>query len=310
MMNIETFLSLPAEEIAHTVREAGPKVCVFPINGTRRWFMLEHSFTDHDNPEKLYLESMIQCYVRLYGMLFQYGIDTVLAPAFGPDLMARGDEYTQMASQGWAQMMNHPDFLELCESYQIGIHFYGDYRKVFAGTQHAQILDVFDELSARTASHAGRRLFFGLFAHDPAEQIAELAIHYYLQYKVMPEKCTLIELYYGEYVPPVSFFIGFDKFSVFDMPLVATGNEDIYFTVAPSPYFTERQLRNILYDHLYLRPEEDMDYSNISLQGWNCMRDFYRLNRENSLGVGARHAVAKFWYPLPQVRLPDNFTES
>ena len=41
-MDIETFQSMPTTEVANLVREAGPKVCVFPINGTRRWFVLEH----------------------------------------------------------------------------------------------------------------------------------------------------------------------------------------------------------------------------------------------------------------------------
>ena len=41
-MDLATFQSLPTEKIAQLVRANGQKVCVFPINGTRRWFMLEH----------------------------------------------------------------------------------------------------------------------------------------------------------------------------------------------------------------------------------------------------------------------------
>ena len=40
-MELESFLQLPLEEAARLVRADGPKVAVFPINGTRRWFMLE-----------------------------------------------------------------------------------------------------------------------------------------------------------------------------------------------------------------------------------------------------------------------------
>jgi len=42
MITLDSFLNLPKPEIAKLVRESGNQVCVFPINGTRRWFALEH----------------------------------------------------------------------------------------------------------------------------------------------------------------------------------------------------------------------------------------------------------------------------
>ena len=64
-------------------------------------------------------------------------------------------------------------------------------------------------------------------------------------------------------LPPVELFIGFDKFTVFDMPLLTTGEEDLYFSVSPSPYMTIRQLRAILYDHLYVRRTPEPDYTTL-----------------------------------------------
>jgi len=113
-------------------------------------------------------------------------------------------------------------------------------------------------------------------------------------------------MYYGEYVEPVDFFVGFDKFCVFDMPLVGTGNEDLYFTIRPSPYLSERQLRHILYDHLYSRRGGDPDYSIMSSDDWSLMKDFYRGNIDRTMGVGIRRG--QIWYPLPQVELPPDFT--
>jgi adenosine tuberculosinyltransferase len=309
-MDAMTFYNLPTEDIATLVRNSGPKVCVFPINGTRRWFMLEHPSVTEENYQKAYLEAMIQSYIRLYSMFFEHGLNIVLAPAFGPDLMARGEEYTQMATKGWVQMVNHPDFIKFCESCQVRIRFYGNYEKVFKATPYAHLLEVFNKLSMETAKHNQNRLFFGLFAQDATETIAELSIHYYKQHQCVPDKHTLVELYYGEHVPPVDFFIGFDKFAAFDMPLVSTGNEDLYFTVAPSPYLTQNQLRRILYDHLYMRPEKETDYSEITEEELTLMREFYQSNSDKTLGIGARHQQAKFWYPMPEVKLPDSITRS
>lgn len=308
-MNIKMFLNLPKKEIAQIVQEAGPKVCVFPINGTRRWFLLEYPSVTEDTYQVTYLDAMIHCYIRLYSMFFEHGLSTVLAPAFGPDLMARGEDYTRMAAMGWVQMVNHPDFIEFCASHQVRIRFYGDYIKVFEASPYAHLLKVFEGLSEKTAEHQRNRLFFGLFAQDATDAVAKLSIDYYKKHQRMPDKRTLVELYYGEYIAPVDFFIGFDKFAVFDMPLVATGDEDLYFTVAPSPYLTENQLRRILYDHLYMRPGEETDYEDMTQETIHLMRDFYKANADKTLGIGMRHQRANFWYPLPEVELPDSFTE-
>jgi adenosine tuberculosinyltransferase len=96
----------------------------------------------------------------------------------------------------------------------------------------------------------------------------------------------LIRKYYGEELPPVSMFIGFDKFSVFDMPLLATGEEDLYFSLSPSPYMTQHQLRAILYDHLYVRPTPEPDYTKLTEKELNWLRDYYQRNKDYAFGVG------------------------
>jgi tuberculosinol/isotuberculosinol synthase len=307
-INIETFQNLPTAEVARLVRAAGPKVCVFPINGTRRWFMLEHSPEQKEDFLASYLNMVVQRHIELYRLLFDHGLDTLLTPAFGPDIMGREQGYVQMAAEGLARLTKHPDFLKFYETYQVRVRFYGDYRKFFGPTPYAYLADLFDEVTARTVAHDRHRLFFGLFAHDATETIAELAVNYHAEYGRVPDKRTLVELYYGEHVGAVDLFIGFDKFCAFDMPLVATGSEDLYFTVSPSPYLTERQLRDILYDHLYTRREEEPDYEAMGPDDWAWMRDFYRANSEKTLGVGIKQKRGGFWYPLPQMELPDGFT--
>lgn len=299
-MDRDAFLNLPTEELAQIVRTRGPKVMVFPINGTRRWFMLEHRETDKNftSSQDDYLPVLIKQYIELFKLVFEHGVPTLLTPSFGPDLMQRGVEYVRMVVEGLVRLTTHSDFGDFFKDYDVRVHFYGDYHKYLSGPGYASLLGKFDNLVRRTASHSRCRLFFGLFAHDATETIAEYAVQHYLKHGHVPDRHILVEKYYGEYVDPVDVFIGFDKFSVFDMPLLALGNEDLYFTVAPSPYLTACQLRNILYDHLYTRRAQESD-------NWSAMRDFYRVNREATLGVGAERDG--FWYPLPQVNLPQGF---
>jgi len=299
-LDIETFQRLSAQEVAAIVRAAGPKVCVFPINGTRRWFMLEHPPKEGEDPISRYLDMAGQRHVELYRLLFDHGLDTLLTPVFGPDLLERGEEYMQIAAEGLARLAADSHFLEFYHTYQVRVRFYGDYRNFFRATAYADLSDLLDEASSRTAQHERYRLFFGVCAQEAVGVIAELVVGYYIQHGHTPDSCTLVELYYGEPVSPVDLFIGFDKLCVFDMPLLATGNEDLYFTVSPSPYLNERQLRGILYDHLFARRGGEPDPSTVGPDDWAWMKRFYRANSERTLGVG-RLGPGGFWFPLPQV---------
>jgi len=300
-IDLETFRQLPIEQIAQLVRQAGPKVCVFPINGTRRWFMLEYPAQRESEFAAGYLQVIIQRHVELYQIFFDCGIHTLLTPAFGPDLLERGPEYIQMSAEGLEKLCADPIFLDFCRAYQVRVRFYGDYATYLPQAGCAHLLDTFEQLVAQTMSYDRHRLFLGLFAHDATETVAELAVRYYNTHGRVPDKHTLTELYYGEYVEPVDLFIGFDRFAAFDMPLVAVGSEDLYFTVCPSPYFSREQLLDILYDHLYARKGEP-DYEAMDDQDWTLMRRFYQANSGHTQGIGTAHKG--IWYPQCQVNQP------
>lgn len=303
-MDLETFRGLPTEEVARLVRDAGPKVCAFPVNGSRRWFMLEHPPERVEILTSTYLDAMTWRQIELYQLLFDHGLDTLLSPLLGQDLMKRGEDYIHMAAEGLARLVTHPDFLDFYQAYEVRVRFYGGYRKFLGSTPYAYLCDLFDKAMAQTILHNRHRLFFGLFAHDATETVAEIAVRFYQEHGHPPHKCQIVEAYYGEHVEPVSIFIGFSKCRAYFMPLLTTGTEDLYFTVSPSPYLTERQLRDILYDHLYAR-RGGPDYTAMGPGDWGLMREFYWANLENTLGVGTKRGGV--WFPLPQVKLPAAF---
>lgn len=300
----DAFLSLPMDEVAHLVRDAGPKVCVFPINGTRRWYLLEHEQQESVDSAQGYLDALTKRHIELYQLVFDHGIETLLTPIFGPDLLERGEDYVDMAIEGMERLGTHSEFLDFYEAYGVRVRFYGDYQDYLDPAPANRLAHAFQQVTEDTLEHDRCRLFFGVFAHDAVETVAELSVAFYEKEGRVPDRRTLVELYYGEYVPPVDLFIGFDKFSAFDMPLVATGAEDLYFTVAPSAYLTARQLRLILYDHMVVRPEVESDYSDLTQEGQQLMREFYRANVDKTQGIGARKNRRSFWHPLPQVSLP------
>ncbi len=304
-MDLDTFLNLPTEKVAQLVHQDGPKVCVFPINGTRRWFMLEYPEQTASSFTETYLSISGQRHIELYKLFFDHGIDTLVTPIFGPDLLERGDDYRALLEKGLLRFAQHKDFLNFYATYDVRVRIYGDAERYLQNTPYVAALEAYEVLAQHTAAHQSHRLFFGVCAHDASETVSQFGIHFYQEFGRSPTQREIVESYYGEYVESVDMFIGFaDRPAVFDMPLISTGNEDLYFTISPSPYLNTRTLRNILYDHLYTRRVNDADYETLSPQEWQKLADFYAHNRHHVLGLGHRHHNSNIWYPLPQVKLP------
>jgi tuberculosinol/isotuberculosinol synthase len=296
VITFERFLELPTGEVAALVKAAGQKVCVFPVNGTRRWFMLEHAQKIGNNFIAAYMDESIRNHVGLCSLLFDHGIDTILAPVFGRELMHRGDEYTKRVGiDGLVRTATDVNYREFFDGYDVKVRFYGDYRDVLTGTPYEYALKSMYEVTEATRQNSRFHLFFGVFADESLETVARLSVEHYLAQGVVPDKQTLVRKYYGEDVPPVSLFIGFDKFSTFDMPLLSTGAEDLYFSISPSPYMTERQLRTILYDHLYLRGVPEPDYTQLSAGQLDWLREYYHRNQDTVLGTG--RLMFDLWLP-------------
>lgn len=295
MIPLQKFLQLPATEAAQLVRTSGSQVCVFPFNGTRRWFLLEHGRENHQDPAQAYIELTSKRYIEMYQMLFDHGLDTVIAPVFGGEILSRGPEYMEQIGYSMSLLAEHPYFLSFYEEYNVRVHFYGDYRKELNGTPYAYLCDLFDNVTRQTSKNNKYRLFYGVFGTDATEAIAKMSAEHNKNKNSIPTRRELIEMYYGEYIEKADIFIGFEKFSVFDYPMLSSGGESLYFTVAPSLYMSEKQLRNILYDHIYLRPLQEPDYFKMPMEDFEVMRNFYEANIEKTFGTG--DVQGGIWYP-------------
>ena len=306
MISQEEFLSISTPDVAKLVRESGSKVCVFPINGTRRWFALEHASKAQENdpdPIQAYMNIASQNHISLYRLFFDHGIDTLLTPEFGTELLLRGDEYVQrIGADGLARLASHPLFVDFYEDYSVRVHFYGEYQRYLSQTSHGYLVDLFKKIEEITSKNTSHRLFIGVFGADATQTISEYSVEYHKNKGVIPNKEQIIEMYYGESVEPVNLFIGFDKFSAFDYPLLSNGEEDLYFTVAPSPYMSQSQLRSILYDHIYTRQTAEIAYEKMPVEDFQWLKAFYTKNIDTTFGTGI--IKAGVWIPTSQLSLP------
>jgi tuberculosinol/isotuberculosinol synthase len=256
--------------------------------------MLEHGHELHENMAKKYAELTGQAYIDAYKLVFDHGFDNIVAPVFGSETVKRGEEYMSIFGDAVALLALHPDFIQFYKDYDIRVHVYGDYRKLLKGTKYEYVCDLCDEVTRQTAHHKKHALFYGVCADDATETIGEMAIKYYQNNGQVPSRRDLIEAYYGEYVEKADIFIGFEKFTVFDYPMLGWGMESLYYMAAPALYVNTRLLRNVLYDHIYLRPVPDADFFNMSEKNIESVRQYYKANLEFAFGIGEMRD--EIWY--------------
>lgn len=291
-MKIETFLNLQAEDIAAVVREKGPRVVVCPINGTRRWFMLEsrkHGF--HGD----FLDTILARYLSLFELFFSHGITNLLTPVLGPDIVQRGSTYTRMVFSALERISTGENFIRFYENKDVRVRFYGDYEQYMA--EHApEVLGKLAEVQAATREHLAFKLFWGMFANDPVEKIARRAVDFYKLQGETLKRPDIVTHYYGEYLPPADMFIGMMPPAVFDFPLLDVGHTALYFTTAPTPYLDETMLRRMLYDFIFVRRVQD-DYDDLDEDDWRNLEEFYSVHQREIFGVGRRAGSGSVWLP-------------
>lgn len=291
-MDLHAFQNLAPQDVAAIVQAHGPRVVVCPVNGTRRWYALESRRGELPGN---FLDAILAVYLDLFALFYSHGIETLLTPVFGPDLAGRGGEYTQMVVHALGRITEGELFRSFYAQHEVRVRFYGDYTPFFS---HAapETLSHIHAVQENTALHTRRRLYWGMFAHDPAEQLARIAVDFQQATGRLPRRSDLVEAYYGAPLPPADLFIGMQPASVFDYPLLDVGTTALYFTTAPTPYLDEPVLRRILYDYLFVRPGQE-DYAAVDQAGWDALDALYLERRWEVSGVGQRSRDGQFWLP-------------
>jgi len=270
----------------------------WPFNGTRRWYLLHRS--RHPNTDD-YVVTLIRRQAELHRLIFAHGISVIMAPGFGKELLARGTDYTRLVLGGLLRLAEDPVYQEMF-SCGVRIRFYGDFAEVLDTPTFRPILQECARLTSDTASGDGPLLLIGLFADAPYPTLARLSVEIAARRGRPPERRELIEGYYGLDVPDLSLYLGFAQPALFDVPLVATGREDLYTTLTPSPDLTEVQLREILYDHLVTRRTSAPDYETLSAEARAALTEYNERYSGITLGVGRIDPITRVWTPL----LPHN----
>lgn len=291
------FLGWPTERVAGWVAgQPAPVVAGWPFNGTRRWF-LGHRGAPGDVGD--YLSTLVRRQAEFYRMVLDHGVAAILAPSFGELNLERGEEYVRHALGGLLQIGTDEVYQELFRR-GVRVRFYGDYRRALAGPEYRPMVEACDEIMDATAGGGGPLILFGLFADGSCQNIAGLAVESFQKNRKVPDREALIEAYYGVPVPDLSFYVGFEQPQLFDVPLVVTGREDLYFTLNPTPEVDQNQLREILYDHLVSRRVFEVEYEKLPAEAKSRIIEEGR--RPGTVGLGRVDPLTGLWQPaLPEI---------
>jgi hypothetical protein len=295
MTDLDTFVHLSDNEIARLVSEQGQQVCVFPISGIQRWYTMEYGNQVNGDLASQYMNEITKKLLDIYGLFFSQGIHTLVSPLHG---LARDDGEQDSSLRRLEILTTHTDFLYFYNKFNVRVHFFGDYRRQLAGTSYSYLSDQFERLSRYTRKNTRHRLFYGLFTGNAAENIADLSVRHFIRTGQVPDRHTLMELYYGEAIEAADLFIGFDTFNPADYPLLDFAEENMYFSAAPSFYLTKEQIRRILHDRLHQRDRKELDDAQLSDTELAALKDFYRAQRNTTLGLG--HMRPCTWIPSHQ----------
>ena len=102
---------------------------------------------------------------------------------------------------------------------------------------------------------------------------------------------------YGLPVPDLSLYVGFTQPEMFDVPLLAPVGASGHNS-QPLPDLTERQLREILYDHLVTRRAAPVDYDDLSPEAQLGRAEYAERRKGSTLGIGRIDPLTGLWRPL------------
>lgn len=243
MYTQQQWLALSDREVAGIV---GPQIStvVVYLNGTRRWF-LNRSKNWADYPK---LTSIAQRTLSQH--FYDHGIQTLIQPWLGYDLLDRGPEYLALVVEHGLARLASSTYRDWFHQGEIGVTFYGNWVEALSERGFVDVVRLLAGVVDETACYVKNKLVLGAFADEGLDNIVRLA-------KEVDTGEALIKKYYGQLIKPVDLIIGSGQPAIWDLPLLDVNKASLYFLQAPTFCLNPETLRRILYDHLYQRVNDD-----------------------------------------------------
>ena len=270
------------------------------LNGTTRWFLLEHPTPQSDDFLKIYTDITSARMAEICDMLFSNGVHSLLIPVLNQTLLkGRSEQYAQMMLEALPNIAGGGFMDDVYAKHEVGVSFYGEYETILNNSGNGRLLDSFQKIEDDTKDNKKHQIFWGVFAKDELSTGIDTAVDYFQKTGEKATPDQLIQHYYGRNIPPVDIYITSGKPRLFDAPFLLNGRMDMYFMASPSLYLTQSMFHNILYDHLHSR-KNGRKHTELDERELLEVRDYYRKSKNNVMGIGSVHPEWGIWYPPMQ----------
>jgi hypothetical protein len=254
MYSLSDWLDLDDHEIVRLTTQKAATAAIY-LNGTRRWFLNQNkSWAEYAKTTGAAQRSLSQ-------MFYDHGLQTLIQPLLGYDLLSRGRDYLKLAvEQGLMELISE-DYRRWFQELEIRVSFYGNWAATLTEMGFASTVEALQALTSETSHYTKHGLLFGVFADGSLDYILTLA-------QTARRGDELLCHYYGQSVDPVSFIVGSGQPVIWDLPLLDINKASLYFIQAPTFYLDKQALRHILYDHLYQRCNDEELNGNARFHQW------------------------------------------
>ncbi|MCP3060108.1 hypothetical protein LXT21_15095 [Myxococcus sp. K38C18041901] len=275
---LEAFLAAPVEQ----VRAVAPATLVWMVEGTRRSAALAGVDLRTEAYARWTLDRMNEC-VRV---LFHHGVRHVFTPYLTPS------HFKELTLRYRERLIDWTGLI-VTEPESAALYVKNGWRVRLLGDASMPALRPHAERAVALMPRGEHTLWCSLVAEpgDSWNEVLEAAAR-----SGARTQGEAIRALYGEDIPPATLMIGFGKPMVTPelVPPLIIGKMDCYWTQRPGYRITERELRTVIHDHVYVRRTWRQDKTG---RAESSVR-FRRAWEEGpTLGLGMH--LGPFWYPLP-----------
>lgn len=286
---LEDWMRASRQDVARVVEPFQLSVLI-PSDGSRRHFLLRQ--LNEKNPSdnsREYLSAMGAQLVGLFRLLVSTGVKNILCPILQKPNFERGSDYVRQAAQATSAVLTGETFSRFYRDWKAEPRLYGAW-DVLPPAEPAR--DILTALNQRLGALAGGNSRVILFGFCPGSFVDEMCARAALRAQSqgdMPSSEDLRRLCFPHGPENLDLVINADalRAGYIVPPVLDHGAQ--YYHLGYIPYdLSETNLRQILYDYLFLRrpePDEGQNYSQAELRE---IQAHNTQNKNKVLGLGKR----------------------
>jgi len=288
--SIEDWMSASRQDLARVVDGAQITVLV-PSDGSRRHFLLRQLKQKNNSSEaRDYLSAMGAQLVGLFRLLFSCGVKNILCPILQSPNFERGMDYIRTAAQSTSAVLAGEAFTRFYRDWNAEAHLYGGWDVLHGGEAVRETLQALNQkFEAFPNPGSQRKILYGFCPGTFVDEMCARVALYATKNKTYPSAEQLRQACFPFGPDKLDLVINTDlmRAGYIVPPVLDKGTH--YYHLGYIPYdLSEQNLRQILYDYLFVRHPEPQEGANYSENELARIQEAIAENKNRVVGLGQR----------------------